>query len=125
MRSAILPLLFLGLSIRSVAGAQSAQSPAPSSAIATHAMNARSRAGAEHSANLTPYPNEKLASEKYRSAITQDASPTPGFAGFYAAPFYQTIFDPYQSGAIALLSGDFNHDGKVLGVIPRCRYRQG
>ncbi|MBB6146569.1 hypothetical protein HNQ77_004548 [Silvibacterium bohemicum] len=40
------------------------------------------------------------------------ASPTPAFAGFYAAPFYQTIFDPYEAGPVALLNGDFNHDGK-------------
>jgi hypothetical protein len=49
---------------------------------------------------------------KYRSAIPQDASPTPSFAGFYAAPFYRTVVNPDEPGTIALLSGDFNHDGK-------------
>ncbi len=112
MRSAILPLPFLGLLVSSLAVAQSAQPPARPSAIATSAMSFRSRPGTERSANLSPSSNEKLASEKYRSAIAQDASPTADFAGFYTAPFYQTIFDPYESGAIALLSGDFNHDGE-------------
>lgn len=109
MRSAILPLLFLGLSVSSLAVAQPAAQPG---AITTPAMSLRSQAGTQRSVNLAPSSNEKLASQKYLSAIAQDASQTADFAGFYAAPFYQTIFDPYESGAIALLNGDFNHDGK-------------
>jgi hypothetical protein len=112
MRSAILSLLFLGLSVSSLSGAQSAQPRAQPSTIANPAMSLGSQVGTERFAKLTAHSNQKLASEKYRSSIAQDASPAPSFAGFYAAPFYQTIFDPYESGAIALLNGDFNHDGK-------------
>jgi hypothetical protein len=75
--------------------------------------SSRSRIPTERSAGLTPYSSEKVDRKKYRSAIAQDASSSPSFAGFYSAPYYQTIFGPGESGAWALVSGDFNHDGKT------------
>ena len=108
MRSAILLLLFRGLLVSSLAGAQSAQPPPKPSVIATHAMNAPSRARVERFSRPTPYSSETVDRKKYRSAIVQDASRAAGFAGFYSAPFFPSI----TAGANALLSGDFNNDGK-------------
>jgi hypothetical protein len=110
MRSAILLLLFRGLLVSSMAVAQSAQ-PAPRpSASTTPVTSSRPRIGTERSAGLTPYSADKVDRKKYRSAIAQDASSSPSFAGFYSAPFYPSISNP--SGGTALLTGDFNDDGK-------------
>jgi hypothetical protein len=113
MRSAILLLLFPGLLLSTLAGAQLAQRAPQPRAMATpplSSLSPRSAIGREHSPGLTPYSRKKVDRKKYRSAIAQDASSSPSFPGFYSAPFYPSISN--TSGGTALLTGDFNNDGK-------------
>jgi FG-GAP-like repeat len=105
-------LLCLAILFPTLAVAQTILPVAPPKTVENPSVIARSRVMAAHSSTSSPSSRAKTTPNGNSSATAHDASPTSGFAGFYAAPFYQTIFDPNEAGAIALINGDFNHDGK-------------
>ena len=103
-------LLFLAVSLSSLAGAQTIQPITPPTAPELPGIASHSRTLATRVASSPTTARATAGQSGYPSAIAQDASPAAGFAGFYSAPFYPSISS--TSGGFALLSGDFNHDGK-------------
>jgi len=103
-------LLFLAVSFSSLAGAQAIQPITPPAAPELPGIASHSRTLATRVASSPTTARATTGQSGYPSAIVPDASPASSFAGFYSAPFYPSISS--SSAGNALLTGDFNHDGK-------------
>src|SRR5271165_3048488 len=110
MASIVLRLLYFSVLFPSLAFAQTMLPIVPPKAAGDRAAGPQPRAMTARSSISSPSSRLEAASSGYRSAIANDASQTPGFAGFYSAPFYPSISS--STAEDALLGGDFNHDGK-------------